>query len=228
MGKLLDSLDVERFEKPFCVSSRCLNANGGDTGMTVMSLDRLMFGAKIDYVTIRTVGKVMLPALSGRPVWPPQYHGERLTVHDASAVDIQTLVGAFGAAVLLELEIAIDVRPRNCVPPEQRESLVQAVMVDIFARGLEPSAGVGMANQFRAFYRRLDAGHMVRPFNKGLPRATDQQLHGGRHDAVQVKGYLKRRDNRKDLPPEKHCARVEARLGSGGLLAHDLVTLNDL
>lgn len=198
------------------------------SSVSVLRLSCVLFSAKIDYVTIRTPGKVKLPALSGRPVWPSQHHGERLSVHDASAADIKALIGTLGAAALIELEIAIDVRPRKCISPEQRDSLVQAVMVDIFARGLEPSAGVGMANQFRAFYRRLDAGHMVRPFNKGLPRATDQQLHGGRYDAVQVKGYLKRSDNKKALPPEKHCARLEVRLGSSGLLDHDLLTLTDL
>lgn len=101
-------------------------------------------------------------------------------------------------------------------------------MVDIFARGLDPSAGGGMVPGFRAFYRRLDKGYMVRPFNLGLPRATDQLLHGGRNDAAQVKGYLKRRDQGVTLAPHRQSARIEVRLGSEGLFGHDLVTLTDL
>ena len=67
-------------------------------------------------------------------------------------------------------------------------------MVDMFARGLEPSAGPDMAKGFRAIYRHRGGFGTVRPFNRRLPLATDQQLHGGRGDAVQVKAYLKTRD----------------------------------
>lgn len=191
-------------------------------------LEAYRFAAKIDYITIHTPGKVKLPALDGKPIWPRKHHGRRLTVHDATAADIDALIATFGAARLIELEIAIDLRPAGWVPAPECEVRLKAVMVDLFARGLEPSAGEGMSNTFRVFYRRLEAGYMVRPFNLGLPRPTDQQLHGGRNDAAQVKGYLKRRDQGKVLPPEKQVARVEVRLGSEGLFGHDLVTLTDI
>ena len=191
-------------------------------------LGDLSFSAKIDYITIHTPGKVNLPSLDGKPIWPRKFHGRRLTVHDATSTDVDALIATFGSARLMELEIAIDLRPAASVPAAECEALLKAVMVDQFARGLEPSAGQGMSNTFRAFYRRLEAGYMVRPFNLGLPRPTDQQLHGGRNDAVQVKGYLKRRDQSKVLPPEKQVARVEVRLGSECLFRHDLVTLADI
>jgi hypothetical protein len=188
----------------------------------------LRFNAKIDYITIHTNGKISLPDLDGKPKWPRAHHGNRLTVHDATAADINALVAIFGPARLIELEIAIDVRPALNVPIDDREELLRSIMVNVFARGLEPSGGLGISKKFRAFYRRLDKGYRVQPFNLGLPRATDQQLHGGRNDAVQVKGYLKTRDQDAALPRSQQVARVEVRLGSEGLLGHDLVTLTDL
>ncbi len=183
----------------------------------------LRFSAKIDYITIHTSGKIKLPHLDGKPKWPRPHHGNRLTVHDATAADISAMVATFGPARLIELEIAIDVRPGLSVPVDEREGMLRSIMVNIFARGLEPSGGLGMLTKFRAFYRRLDSGYQVQPFNLALPRATDQQLHGGRNDAVQVKGYLKTRDQGIALPPSQQVARVEVRMGSEGLLGHDLL-----
>ena len=197
-------------------------------GNQPIDLKMLNFSAKIDYITIYTPRKVKLPAISGRQIWPRKYYGERLTVHDATSGDIDVLIGAFGAARICELEIAIDVRANKHVPASDCEGLLQAVMVNIFARGLEPSRGQGMPKGFRAFYRRLDQGYMVRPFNRGLPRATDQLLHGGRQDAVQVKGYWKRRDQGVTLQSHEQVARVEVRLGSEGMFGLGLTSLTDL
>jgi hypothetical protein len=190
-----------------------------------IDLSTLLFSAKIDYITIHTPEKTKLPRMTGRAIWPQKFHGQRLTVHDASPADVDTLIQLFGHAHIIELEIAIDLRPGSGVLPDDGENLLRSVMVELFARGLEPSAGAGMSNTFRAFYRRLESGYIVRPFNKGLPRPTDQQLNGGRDDAVQVKAYWKRRDQGAILPPDKQVARVEVRLGAQGLFALDLVTL---
>ena len=157
-----------------------------------------------------------------------KFNGLVLTVHDATASDIDILISVFGPARLLELEIAVDVRPGYRATAEAAETFLQAVMVDMFARGLDPSAGDDMAKGFRAFYRRLGAGYILRPFNRRLPLPTDQQLHGGRGDAVQVKAYLKTRDQGVVLAPNKQVARVEVRLGSAGLYGHDLTTLTDM
>ena len=85
-----------------------------------------------------------------------------------------------------------------------------------------------MSNQFRAFYRHIGPASFLRPFNRALPRATDQQLHGGRTDAAQVKAYFKTRDQGVLLAPHLQVARVEVRLGSEGLRGHKLVALTDM
>lgn len=191
-------------------------------------LDRVEFGAKIDYVSVHAQGRCKLPPLSGKAIWPSRHRGQRLTVHDATVDDILAIRAALGNARIAELEVAVDVRPRKWVPASERDDLLQAVMIDVFARGLEPSNGVGMVPGFRALYRRKGTGYTVRPFNKGLPKATDQQLHGGRGDPAQVKNYLKRRDQGATLSIKRHAARLEVRLGSAGLPDLGLLRLEDL
>lgn len=190
-------------------------------------LEALIFSAKIDYVTIATPGHFPLPELQGRPVWARKTGCNRLTIHDLTADDLACLSPLLGNATLIELEVAVDVRTAD-VPVERREELLRRVMVDLFARELDPRAGPAMVKEFRAFYRRLGAGAIVRPFNRKLPSATDQQLHGGRQDGAQVKCYLKQRDQGQALDARVHSARVEVRLGGTGLSENGLEVLKDL
>lgn len=190
-------------------------------------LEDLRFTAKIDYLTIETPGRCELPPLKGVVKWPRSAHGKRLSVHDAAASDVASLCKTLGTAKLLELEIAVDVRPRKHLPHEKREQLLQGVMVDLFGRRLDPQ-GAGMKRQFRAFYRRLPNGYAIGPFNRRLPQPSDQQLHGGRHDDAQVKCYYKRLDQSLALPQDRHVARVEVRLSGDGLRTRGLLSLADL
>lgn len=193
----------------------------------LVPLEDLRFTAKIDYLTIETPGRCELPPLKGTVKWPRSAHGRRLTVHDATAADVASLCKTMGTAKLLELEIAVDVRPSKHLPQDKREQLLQAVMVDLFGRRLDPQ-GAGMKRQFRAFYRRLPFGFAIGPFNRRLPQPSDQQLHGGRHDEAQVKCYYKRRDQSLALPQDRHVARVEVRLSGDGLRTISLLSLADL
>ncbi|MCB2029189.1 MAG: hypothetical protein KDH18_11205, partial [Rhodoferax sp.] len=145
-------------------------------GEKALDLGSVRFTGKIDYVTVQTAGRTALPSLKGRAVWPKSHGGRRLTIHDAVRGDVDAIVATLGNLRLVEFEIAIDVRPAPHVPESCRRQLLEQVMVDIFARGLDPSAGQGMSSAFRAFYRRLDKGYVVQPFNIALPRPTDQQL----------------------------------------------------
>lgn len=192
-----------------------------------IALAMLTFSAKIDYVKISTPGHIPLPELQGRPVWARKTGCNRLTIHDLTPDDLACLSPLLGNATLIELEVAVDARTGD-VPVERREELLRRVMVDLFARQLDPSGGPAMVNEFRAFYRRLGAGAIVRPFNRRLPSATDQQLHGGRQDGAQVKCYLKRRDQGQALHARVHSARVEVRLGGTGLAENGLEVLKDL
>jgi hypothetical protein len=188
---------------------------------------RSIYSAKIDYVTLQTSRKLELPAIRGRAIWPRRHNNRRVTIHDATPMDLVALYNRLGDLVILELEVAVDLRaaePNHANAPE----MLKSIMIDQVAKQLEPSKGRGMKNRSRSFYRRLDLGYVVSPFNKRLPRSSDQQLHAWRYDPVQVKSYLKKVDQHHALHESQHVARVEVRLGSAGLALHGLHSLDDL
>lgn len=198
----------------------------GRTGS--VDLADITFSAKIDFVTIKTDGRVALPELQGKPKWSRQNHYKSLTVHDATPEDLGVLQASIGNARVLELEVAVDLQPRPAVCGTDRVRLLEAVMVDLFASELDPSDAKGMRNQFRAFYRRSGNFGKVHPFNLRLPRPTDQQLHGGRDDECQVKCYLKRTDQKSALAANDWRSRVEVRLSGQGLERRAVREIGDL
>jgi hypothetical protein len=188
----------------------------------------LIYSAKIDYITLETPCKLQLPGLMGKAKWPPQHHYRRLTIHDAQFSDLIAMESLYGPIRLLELEIAVDIRPVASLGLKERQSLAERLMVDQLAKQLEPSDGAGMKDHARTFYRRLASGYKVAPFNMRLPCPTDQQLYGWRNDDVQVKAYWKKVDQREKLAPDQHVVRVEVRLSPAGLNLHGLETTADL
>lgn len=188
---------------------------------------KLLYSAKFDYVTLQTNGKVKLPALSGSAKWSARSHYRMVTIHDATPDDLVTLRRELGDLRIYELEIAVDIRILAMGNNSSSQAL-ESLMVHQIAKQLDPSHAPGMKGCARTFYRRLDGRYIVQPFNKRLPRATDQQLHGWRGDAVQVKSYLKRRDLGAALDANQHSARIEVRLGLTGLDLHAIATLSDL
>jgi len=193
-------------------------------------LNVILFSAKTDYLKIATPGHRALPQLDGTPRWSRKEHFRSLTVHDASPEDVTRLQDVFGNVPILELEIAIDARPRPSasLTEAERTKALNDVMVNVYARGLIPHANTGINKSFRAYFRLAGARRLVQPYNKRLPKATDQQLHGGRQDCCQVKAYLKRADMGAELSSANHVARVEVRLAKGCLLRLQLANLTDL
>lgn len=192
---------------------------------------RLRFSAKIDYVTLASPqGKRELPNVTGRVFWSRRRHWKTYTIHDPSPADLWKLARDAADPVIEELEVSLDIGCSSEIPQADRLQLVREVMVHLIAKGLDPRGGPMMKNQFRALYKPGDGTQKgsVRPFNMGLPSPDDQQLHGGRHDCVQVKAYLKVRDQGQDLPGEDCVARVEVRLRGEGLAHHRLSRVSDL
>ncbi|GEM_PF-2260731 len=204
--------------------------NGLELNTAPIDLAKLLFSAKIDYVKIRTEGKVELPVLIGTPRWSRKEHYKSLTIHDLARCDIAALGAVLGEATILELEVAIDLRPRPALrlSEDEHEELLRAVMVQLYAMGLNPLERSGVAKNFRGAYHQFGPLGAVVPYNRRLPAATSQQLHGLRLEDSQVKAYLKGQDMRKPLPKEDWTARVEARLAGQSLAERDLTTLSDL
>jgi hypothetical protein len=142
--------------------------------------------------------------------------------------DIAAIRAVHGALLILELEVAVDIRVKGDLSAVARRRFLEEVMVDQFAMQVNPLSGKCMKSGFRAFYRRLDCGYKVGPYNKALPLPTDQQLHGGRTDAAQVKAYLKGCDQGKEIDAANWVARIEVRLSAEGLKANGLQTVEDI
>lgn len=190
-----------------------------------LDLSQFTFSAKIDYIKFSTPCKSDLPQLDGSPRWAASEHYKSLTVHDPSRTDIHELGFALSDPDLLEFEVAIDVRPRLYVSKQDFYDQIAKVMIDLFARSLEPSHAPSMRNQYRWAFR---FGRGSWPFNMKLPAPTDQQLHGARWEDAQVKCYAKMMDQDTELEPDKYCARIEVRLTGIALHRLGLTTLSDL
>lgn len=140
-----------------------------------------------------------------------------------------SIAAAWPSLAFREIEIAVDIRPRELsLAADLKLALLEDVVVNLFGRELHPQRAAMIKEEFRAYYRHTNAGGRVSPFNVRLPRANDQQLHGGRTDDAQVKVYLKRRDGGMALSSDDFVARVEVRLSGSALAHHGLFTLEDL
>lgn len=191
-----------------------------------VDLALLTFSAKIDYLKIETLGKITLPPLEGKARWSRKEHYKSLTIHDATPCDVEALIACMGDVKILEIEVAVDVRPRPGAA--DKGALIERFMIDVTAMKLNPCEKTGIHKPFRVFYRHLGASGRVGPFNRRLPMPTDQQLHGGRYDASQVKAYYKRTDMGQDLESDDHVARTEVRLQTSALRDRGLENLTDL
>lgn len=192
-----------------------------------LDLAKLTFSAKVDYVTVAVCGKVPLPELDGKAIWSPRNHYKQFTVHDATGDDVALLLASLGDLRILELEVAVDLRPAFGTTESACDELLCKAM-HTFAVGLHPLSAVAMDPSKRALYRRRGARWLVRPFNRVLPLPTDQLLYGFRSDPVQVKCYWKRTDQGKSLSSMAASARVEVRMGAEALALHSITTLAEL
>lgn len=191
-----------------------------------INLKPLIFAAKIDLATFRTEGRLKLPALDGEVHWSRKKHYKQFTLHDPSPLDIAVISRLAGPLPLTELEVAVDLRPDLSVDADDRLNVLQDVMIEMFGRRLDCRQGKLMLSTFRAFYR--PAWGAIGPFNRRLPLGADQQLRGHRSEAVQVKAYLKHRDQGKLLPKSQWVARVEVRMVTEALSVHGLGDVYDL
>lgn len=205
-----------------------MNANP-EGAASAFDLSKLIFTAKIDFLTVHTPGKQGLPPLDGRPFWSRTENYRKLSVHDPSPADLVAIASTFDNPLLAELEVAVDIVPHRSVDSAARNLLIDALMVDLIAKGLTPAVVHGdLAFRFRGAFEGTRAQFRLLPFNRRLPSPQAQQLHGRRHDALQVKSYAKKVDQGRDLPSDAHVARVEVRISGDGLHLHNLVYTLDL
>lgn len=190
--------------------------------MDDVKLHRLQLSAKIDFITfLNPAGRmVSIPPLHGSVNWSRKFHYRRFTVHDPSPADIEVLMSLFGCDLpILEMEVAIDFRPSASGADMP---LLKSVMVDVFGRRLCPSASSLAGVARRAYRPRLKRVIMLKNSPCG---PEDQMLLGARGDRVQVKCYLKQRDQNQPLDDTEAVARLEVRLAQEELKLLGIPTL---
>ncbi|NMM80881.1 hypothetical protein B2J86_08070 [Acidovorax sp. SRB_14] len=195
------------------------------TARPPLDLSDFRFTASIDYVTLKGLTKELLPSLEGKAKWPRRSPG-KLTVHDATAADIQSLAEIFPLALIDELEVSVDIRTAQPLKAEVQHEALKAFKAEFVAKRLMPTFIDGTNSGFRGAYDHVL--NRTIPYNYRVPTAFQQLLNGHRNDGVQVKCYFKRSDQRKALPVDQHCIRVEVRMNMVGLNHHSLVTVRDL
>ena len=191
-------------------------------------LSALIFNAKIDYLSFTGVRREQMPPTTGRVKAPSRYHGARLTIHDPTPGDIERISSAWPDSRVVELEVAVDVRPKPRLDDEEHTRVLKLFKEEYVAKGLKPRFPAGLNSGFRGAYRPTKYGYTLHPFNRRVPHASEQLLHGHRNDGLQVKVYLKGIDDKRHLPVQQHRARMEVRIGPAGLDAHNLVRVSDL
>ena len=190
-----------------------------------LDLSDFKFTAGIDYITLKGLTKVTLPALSGKPIWPRKFPG-RLTVHDATAKDVRILAELFPNGVIDELEVRVDIRSAKHLTEELQRKALKAFKAEFVAKGLLPDFIEGTNSGFRGAYDpRIQK---TVPYNHRVPTADQQLLMGHRNDGAQVKCYYKRLDQHQVLDVKQHCIRVEVRLNRMALDHHNLLTTENL
>lgn len=195
------------------------------TAKPPLDLSDFKFTASIDYVTLKGLKKGPLPSLEGKAKWPRRAP-DKLTVHDATAVDIHSLAATFPLASIDELEVSVDISTAQPMTAELQHEALKAFKAEFVAKRLMPTFIDGTNSGFRGAY-----DHVLKktiPYNYRVPTAFQQLLNGHRNDGVQVKCYFKRTDQRKALPVDQHCIRVEVRMNMMGLEHHSLMTVPDL
>lgn len=190
-----------------------------------LELTDFKFTASIDYLTLTGLEKRKLPPLAGKAKWPSSAP-DRLTVQEPSAADVRTLADLFPSGTLFEVEICVDVCTAKRLTAEQQGELLKRFKAEFVAKRLKPTFIEGTNSGFRGAYDSYVKKPL--PYNHRVPTAHQQLLNGHRNDGAQVKCYYKTTDNRQALPLNKHCVRIEIRLGMVGLDRHGLVTVADL
>lgn len=196
--------------------------------VSFVDLAQFLLSAKIDFVTFEAEGKCTLPDLRGTVCWAVKDHHKAFTVHDPTPGDLSKLRVVNRNYRVKELEVAVDFRPRPSVPKSDRQGLLERLMVYLFGFGLYPTKGQFMEGAARSVYRPTSKSRRPEPYNMRPALPSDQQLHGWRHEDAQVKAYPKKKDQGRDLAPQRFVARVEVRLKGAGLTEHGIRSLGDL
>lgn len=193
-------------------------------------VDDLAFSAKIDYLTLGPYpAKTKLPDLVGSiEVVPPNRNTGRrrwLTVHDPVRDDIIALDSVLGLALVVGLEIAVDLRPKGVNDPERAKWLLEQTFLSMAAR-FRPEDQAFWDHSKRGAVK--NRGGNVEPLERRQARLGEEVIYGGRHEDMQAKLYLKTLDHGAELPLAEHSVRMEITLSRWACKVSGIDHLADL
>lgn len=204
---------------------------GSNRELTPLDFTNIILTAKIDYVTIATPGKIVLPQLIGTPRWSVTEHHKRLTIHDCAPSDLPKLIEALNDPPILELEIAVDAAPKHKTTRDAHQAALERLF-DGYLDYLHPYDAPLMSTGFMGMFNPITK--KPEPLDERRLDRRLQVIWGARSHPAQTKLYIKARDGNlgtgdsKALSWQQSCTRVEVRLSDAGLVEHGLNSLSDL
>ncbi len=178
-----------------------------------LRVDTLTFAAKIDYAKFTNGGiKIALPTLSGRTEWTypkGKPHDLILTIHDPTPNDLRAIRDAYGNPMLLELEVAVDVAPREFTTEAVHAATLDELYLAVAAR-FRPEEKALWDYGVRGALSGRD--QKPEPLERRFPTPNEEVIYGHRSEYMQAKMYLKTLDQGVILPVPEHRVRMEITL----------------
>lgn len=185
----------------------------------LLQCDRLKFAAKIDYVTVPVGRKPGVPPLfdgTAKLIKPKFRDGMwMLTLHDPTRMDIVRMVETYDNPMVMELEVAVDLSPKDSLTTEDRSALLEETFKAVVGR-LRPEDATLWSYGSRGGVNAV--GSPVMPLERRQAHPGEQVIYGNRGSFMQAKLYLKTTDQGADLPPSEHVVRMEVRLRRGACM----------
>lgn len=133
----------------------------------------------------------------------------QITVHDPTRSDIVDLGAAIGDALVMAIEIAVDLRPKRSLDATSARATLENTFSAVAAR-FRPEDQALWDHSTRGAVKK--SGGPVEPLERRMAKLGEEVVYGHRHDFMQAKMYLKERDQGKALPSEEHRVRMEVTL----------------
>lgn len=179
-----------------------------------MPIDDLAFRAKIDYFTLAPYpAKTRLPALVGstETVRPSRKNSwsRQVTIHDPVLEDALALNSVMGDALVMALEIAVDLYPKFGLDATRARSTLEQTFLAIAARFRPEDQALWDHATRGAVMKR---GGKIEPLERRQAKIGEEVIYGGRGEFMQAKLYMKTMDQGAELPLEEHRVRMEITL----------------
>ena len=132
-----------------------------------------------------------------------------MTIHDPVRDDVVALTSVMDAALVMGLEIAVDLFVKPGLDAKQARATLERTFLAVAARFRPEDQALWDHSSRGALSKR---GDKPSPLERRLARLGEEVIYGGKGDFMQAKLYLKTLDQGAELPASEHCVRMEVTL----------------